>query len=71
MHMQTDLDAIKHDPLPTRRALAMAQAIARYLDELDQDDPGDDEARFAPRLRLALCKADDLVNALHNMLKEN
>lgn len=65
----TDLDSIRNDNEPLRRALAMAEAVAQFLDDLDNDEPGDDEARFAPRLERAQVKADDLVSALQRLLK--
>ena len=49
------------------QALAAAQTALRLLDELHEDDPGDDEARFAPRLAVARTKAQDLVNAIQEL----
>jgi len=65
--VQADLDAIRQDDEPLRRALDMARAVAQFLGDLDTDDPGDDEARFRPRLERAQTKANDLVDALNRL----
>ena len=49
----TDLDSIRNDNEPLRRALDMARALAEFLHDLDNNELGDDEVRFAPRLERA------------------
>lgn len=65
--MQAELDAIRQDQEPLRKALAMVRAVQRFLDDLDDDEPGDDEARFGPRLEHAQGKASELVHALRRL----
>ena len=65
----TDLEAIRNENEPMRRALAMVEAVAEFLNDLDDEEPGDDEARFAPLLERAQRKAQDLVNVLHDIVE--
>jgi hypothetical protein len=52
---------------PLADALDMSNALLRLLTDLQDDDPGDNEAHFAPRLAVALTKAQDLVNAIQEL----
>lgn len=63
------LEELRDDAEPAKRALAMATAICRYLDDLDEDEAGDDEEAFAPKLERAQLRADDLYHALLALLK--
>ena len=69
MIMRADLDALRQDDEPLRRALSMARAVAQFLDDLQHDEPADDEARVAPLVTCAACKADDLVAALRRIAR--
>lgn len=52
---------------PIGQALDMANAALRLLNDLHDDDPGDNEAHFLPRLAVARTKAQDLVNAIQEL----
>lgn len=65
--VQTDIDALRQADEPLRRALAMAQAIVQLLADLEHDDPGDDEPRFARRLSRAHSKGRIFLNALERL----
>lgn len=52
---------------PLAQALQMAAAALRLLNDLQDDDPCDDEARVAPLVDRALQQAQDLVNTLQEL----
>lgn len=65
----SDLDTIRQADAPLARALEMARAVERFLDDLEQDDPGDDEEHFVPRHRAAQQFAAGLVLALKRLVR--
>jgi hypothetical protein len=54
---------------PMAQALEMASALLRLLNELADDDPGDNEARVAPRLLRAQKHAQNLVLELKEVVR--
>ena len=54
---------------PLADALAQAQAVLRLIDQLIDDDPGDDEAHVAPRLLRARENAQNLVLELKEIVR--
>jgi hypothetical protein len=54
---------------PLTDALNMAMAALRLIDQLIDDDPGDNEAHVAPRLRRAQEHAQNLVMELKEVVR--
>lgn len=54
----------KREQSPIDIALDLAHALRDVLHELNQDDPGDDEAHNAPRLERAERHASSVVRLL-------
>lgn len=52
---------------PLAQAIDMAAALLRLLNDLHDDDPGDNETVVAPVLQRARQQAQDLVNTLEVM----
>ena len=54
---------------PLADALAQATAVLLLIDQLIDDDPGDEEARIAPRLLRAQEHAQNLVLELKEIVR--
>lgn len=54
---------------PLAQALEMANALLRLLNDLHDDDPGDNEIVVAPVLHRARHQAQDLVNTLQEVVR--
>ena len=54
---------------PLKEALNAATAALRLIDQLIEDDPGDDEAHVAPRLLRAQEHAQNLVLELKEIVR--
>lgn len=52
---------------PTAEALIMLSAIRQHLADLEDDDPGDEEATFTERLAVAAATCEDFEQTLHTL----
>lgn len=57
------------DRAPLAQALDAAQTLLRLLNDLHDDDPGDNEIVVAPVLHRARQQAQDLVDALQEVVR--
>ena len=61
------LERLRADNEPTRTALAMADAIYQHVEDVLNDDPGDNDREVLLLLREAERHADVLRRALRNL----